>query len=372
LFRPELDIAELTSFLEEWAGGAVSDISQFEHGQVSSVFGFEVRDLFRASSDDLVAAAVSPSSSPDPGEDTPVEPGKYVARFVAKENGGAVTKDRFIAPRAAAVGLPTPRLLASGEVPMAVGNLPDDERSKHSADSYLLAYAICDLMPGEHMGELEDEGRRHLIPAAVEAMVKISEIDISDTTGYGWMNDEGNGQRESWSEYLTEETFSREPGSFYDRRRDWFDDRGGFLEADVFEHFSERMMSALEALPEVGRSVVHIDFGYDNTLVIGDEVSAVLDWDNSIIGDHLYDGARTELYASNLPLKQLFVEQYASIGRDVPGLDERWLVCQLHVGLQALKWYGNSKAEPAYHWMKARLLNVMGEGPAVGRHPDSF
>ncbi len=219
------------------------------------------------------------------------------------------------------------------------------------------------------MGELQDEGRGHLIPAAVRTMDTISLIDISDTTGYGWFDGEGKGQRSSWAEYLAEEEFSRESGGFHDRRRAWFDDGGGFLEASVFEHFSGRMMSVLAGLPGVDRSVVHIDFGHDNTLVVGREVSAVLDWDNSIIGDHLYDGARTDLYAPAIDFKRLFVERYAATGRVVEGLDARWLVCELHVGLQALKWYGRSGNEEAYHWMKARLFHLVGEGPAVGRHP---
>ena len=104
-------------------------------------------------------------------------------------------------------------------------------------------------MPGEHMGELQDEELRHLIPAAVQAMDIISLIDISDTTGYGWFEGEGNGQSSSWAEYITGEAFAREPGGFYDRRRSWFDDRDGFLEADVFEHISERMMSLVGVLP---------------------------------------------------------------------------------------------------------------------------
>ncbi|MEE8045214.1 MAG: phosphotransferase, partial [Dehalococcoidia bacterium] len=360
LLQPVLDIDELTAFLEQWAGGPVGGVEQFSNGQVSSVFSFDV-----VGDDGGDVGAGLRSADPD------ARSGRYVARFVSREHGEAVKKDRFIAPRAAAVVLPTPRLVKYGEVDLTVGNMTDEDKLRHSGEKYPLTFAICDLMPGEHMGELQDEERRHLIPAAVRAMDTISLIDISDTTGYGWMDSEGNGQHDSWAEYVAEEAFSREPGGFYDRRRSWFDDRGGFLEVDVFEHVSERMMSLVGALLEVGRSVVHIDFGYDNTLVIGNEVSAVLDWDNSIIGDHLYDGARYDLYAPELDFKQLFVERYAATGRAVPGLDDRWLVCLLHVGLQALGWYGVSNNEPAYHWMKARVLNVLGEGPPVGRHPDS-
>ncbi len=346
MLKPVLNIDEVVAFLSEWAGGEVGGISQFEAGQVSSVFGFEVRGGERSS--------------------------KYVVRFVSPENGEGLKKDRFIGPRAAAVGLPVPILLKHGEVRMAVGNLSDEEKSKHSADSYPLGFAICDWMPGEHMGEVQDEERWHLIPAQVRGIDLISTIDISDTTGWGWFDGYGNGQHDSWASYISAESFPEGGGDFYERRRDWFDDRGGFLEYDVLRYFSDRMMSMVQHLPEIERSVVHMEFGYDNTLVVGSEVSAALDWDNSIIGDHLYDGAWNDTYASELDYKQLFIDQYARTGRYVADLDNRWLVCQLHVVLQALRWYGLSKKEEAYHWMKGRMYFLLGEGPDSGRHPDSF
>ena len=352
MLQPVLDIDEVTDFLGQWAGDVVVGVSQFSNGQVSSVFAFEV---------------LGDASGP-PKEGGKVKSGRYVARFVASEYGGAVSKDRFIAPRAAAVGVPTPRLLKYGEVSMSVGNLTDEEKESNDAGSYPLAFAICDLMPGEYMGELQDKDRRYLIPAAVRSMDRISMIDISDTSGWGWFDNEGNGKLESWAEYLGEESFPESGGDFYERRRAWFDD--GFLEFDVFRKFSDRMMELVARLPDIDRSVVHIDFGHDNTLVIGNEVSAVVDWDNSIIGDLLYDGARSDVYAPDIDFKQLFSERYASTGRVVHGFEDRWLVCQLHVVLQELQWYGRSNKEAAYHWMKARMLFLLGEGDAVGRHPE--
>ena len=209
-----------------------------------------------------------------------------------------------------------------------------------------------------------------MIPTAVQTIDRISLIDISDTRGYGWFDGEGIGQRDSWASYIAAESFPEDGGSFYKRRRTWFDE--GFLEFDVFRHFSDRMMSDVSGLPEIDRSVVHMEFGYENTLVVGSEVSAALDWDNSIIGDHLYDGAWNDVYASGLNYKRLFAEHYELMGRDVLRFDDRWLVCQLHVVLQALQWYGRANKEAAYHWMKDRMLFLLGEGDAVGRHPDSL
>jgi hygromycin-B 4-O-kinase len=340
LLQPVLNVDEVRVFLEEWAGGAVGEVSQFSSGQISSVFRFEV-----------------------------LGGGKYVARFVSGEAGDGLKKDRFIAPRAAAVGVPVPQVLAHGEVSLSVANLTDEERVEHGDGPYPLGFAICDLMPGEQMGDLQLEDRRFLIPTAIRTIDMISTIDVADTTGYGRFDGDGNAKYDSWRDYIAAQAFPDGGDNFYERRRDWFDN--GFLEESVFQRITDRMMSLVARLPDVERSVVHMELGYDNALVVGSELSAALDWDNSIIGDHLYDGAWHDLYAPDLDFKRLFTERYAETGRVVERLDDRWLVCELHVGLQALQWYGFSKNEPAYHWMKARVLHVMGEGPPVGRHPEA-
>lgn len=351
LLQPVLDPSEVHDFLIGWAGGPVENISQFSNGQVSSVFSFDV------------VGDVPENVDPNAGN------GQYVVRFVSLEHGEGLKKDRFIGPRAAAVGIPVPRLVHLGEVELSVANRSDEERLTHDSGAFPLAFAICDRMPGEHMGELQDPDRRHLIPTTVKMIDLISQIDISDTTGYGWFDGNGNAKHETWYDYLAAEAFREDANSFFGRHRKLFDE--GFLEVDVLQHLSDRMMEVAGSTPAIERSVVHIDFGYDNTLVVDDRTSAVLDWDNSIIGDHLYDGARTDLYMPELDFKRLFVELFEDTGRDVPNIDERWLCCQLHVGLEALRWYGVSNNPEAYEWMKARTLNVMGEGPEVGRHPDS-
>ena len=294
MLQPVLDIDEVTAFLERWPGGAVSGVSQFSNGHISSVFGFEIVDDV----DGLLK-----------GADPDAESGKYIMRFVSLDNGEGLKKDRFIAPRAAAVGVLVPRVVKHGEVRLAVANLSDEEKSQYPAESFPLGFAICDWMPGEYMGEHHLEHRRSLIPSAVRTIDLISKIDISDTKWFGWFDGDGNGKYETWRDYVASQAFPYGRDNFYERRRDWFDD--GFLEESVFQGITDRMLSTLERIPEVERSVVHMEFGYDNTLVVGDEVSAALDWDNSIIGGHLYDGAWTDLHAPEIDYKQLFVERYA-------------------------------------------------------------
>ena len=114
MLQPALNIDELTAFLERWAGGPVGGISQFSNGQISSVFAFEVKGDFRAVLRDADPRATN---------------GRYVVRFVPVEHGEGLKKDRFFAPRAAAVGVPVPRVVAYGELRMMVANMNDEDRA---------------------------------------------------------------------------------------------------------------------------------------------------------------------------------------------------------------------------------------------------
>lgn len=356
MLKPVLEISEVAAFLGEWASSPVADLELMPTGQIASVYSFDV------GSDDSHGSASGMRQS-DIGSS------KYVARFVSPEYAEGLKKDRFIALRAAKVGVPVPRIVELGETAMRVVNRSPEEELARDGSASHLAFAICERAPGEHMGELQDVDRRHLLPAAIEAMDSISHIDISDTIGFGWFDGEGKTGFATWVEYLAATAEKTSPGSFYKKHRRLFED--GFLEADVFDYFSQRMMELAGYTPVTERSVVHSDFGWDNTLVEGDRVTSVLDWDNAIIGDHLYDGARTDLYSPDLDLKPLFAERNRSTGREVPNFDERWLCSQLHVSIDALGWYGRSNNPEAYEWMKARTRFLLGEGPAVGRHPSS-
>lgn len=349
MLKPVLQPAEVTDFITDWAGRSIENLSQFQNGCVASVFSFDVVGDVPASADPLAGN------------------GKYVIRFASLENAEGLKKDRFIGPRAAAVGIPVPRQVKFGETEMSVANLSEDEKRSNTGVKFPLAYAICDRAPGEHMGDLQDPDRRHLVPTSVTTIDTISLIDISDTSGFGWFDGKGNATHETWYDYIAAQAFPKGGNNFFERRREWFAD--GFLEADIFQRLSDRMMELVHSTDTIERSVVHMEFGYDNTLVEGNEVTAALDWDNSIIGDHVYDGAWNDLYFPELDIKNLFVERYRSTAREVPNLDQRWLCCQIHIGLQALQWYGVSNNPKAYEWMKARTLFLMGEGPAVGRHP---
>ncbi len=102
-----------------------------------------------------------------------------------------------------------------------------------------------------------------------------------------------------------------------------------------------RVLGQLTDLMPSHRQVIHGDLLYSNVLVQGDRVSAVLDWGNSMYGDHLFDAAwllycqprytqrgRRLIYGA----LQRHWEQSGPIPDD---LDIRLLCYQIHIGLDA-------------------------------------
>jgi hygromycin-B 4-O-kinase len=96
-------------------------------------------------------------------------------------------------------------------------------------------------------------------------------------------------------------------------------------------------------LPDL-RCLIHSDLLHYNVLVEGDRISGVLDWGCAMTGDFLYDLAWLCFWQPWYPAWQrIDFEQearrhYAAIGLAVPGLEQRLLCCQLHIGLAGMAY----------------------------------
>jgi len=351
MFRPEIKTEEVTAFLTDWAGGGrVSDMTRIEAGQVSSVFSF-----------------ISEEGVPDSDETGPC---KLIVRFSSHENAGGLVKSGFIIERAAAAGVAIPRSFGIGEAELPVSNLTDEDQKHFDANRYPLTFSISEWVDGEEMEDLQNRSAAGLILQTIETIEKISSVDISGTSGWGWFGGDGVGRHASLFEHYAASVFDKSKTRLYAQHRDRFE--SGFLEVDTFDFFSNRLMEIVERLPEVPRVLVHTDFGWDNVLVRDGEIAAVIDWDNAIFGDELYDYARQQVYVANVDFRSMVRSRWESAGWDMTGFEARWMTCAVHAVLDTLNWYGWSDNATAYEWLKAQGLELLGEGPpVVGRHPGS-
>ena len=339
MYKPEIDIIHVTTFLEDWANGPVRDVAHIDAGFVSTIFSFE--------------RVVGSTGSSE----------KLIGKFSSHENEGGLEKNEFVGDLSKDAGIPTAQHLSLGHVELPVRNLTPEDRGMFSADSYPLTYSIIRWVEGNHFPDLQNPSSSPWIPTAINLISKISSVDISSTTGWGWFGPDGIGKYDTWNDHLIASCFDRSTSRLLSQRPERF--RSDFLDVETFEYFSAELREMASVLPEIRRCLVHTDFGWDNVLVDDHDVKAVIDWDNAVFGDELYDLARLNVYAPRLDLMSLVKAQWKTEGRDTRQFELRWKVCALHIILDTLGWYGWSDAPEQYRWMKARGLEFLGAGPPV-------
>ena len=346
MYKPKLDLAAVTSFLEMRSTAPVFNVRHIDAGLVSTIFSYDLSD--------------HPSEQHE----------RFIAKFSSHENKGGLDKGRFISQMMAGSAIPVPEHVAYGETELPVGNLTPHDRELFSADAFPLTFSISRFIEGKQFPDLQNSSASHWIPIAVDTISEISSVDVSSTTGWGWFNGDGSARHQSWKEHLLASCFDKRLSRLYNQHTERFTD--GFLEVSTLKHFSDRLRHAVEQLPEVSRSLVHTDFGWDNALVDDNQVVAIIDWDNAVFGDELYDLARLGVYAPAIDLRNTAKLRLEDQGKHFTCFDERWLACEIHMVLDTLSWYGWSNNPAAYQWMKARGLELTGDGPAVEiSHPDS-
>ncbi|MFN2520660.1 MAG: phosphotransferase, partial [Candidatus Limnocylindria bacterium] len=112
---------------------------------------------------------------------------------------------------------------------------------------------------------------------------------------------------------------------------------------EAFDEGLVRMRALTDRCPE-DRHLVHDDLMNRNVLVLGDRVSAVLDWGSSLYGDFVYDVAKLVFYRpwrpdwADVDFAAEARAHYAAIGLAVPDLTERLACYCLRIGLSDMAY----------------------------------
>lgn len=148
-------------------------------------------------------------------------------------------------------------------------------------------FAISEYIEGKQAFGLIESEFSEALPAIQDALGAIYTTDISSTRGYGDINPElGNGPFLSWKSRLENE----------------IDEIGG---VKMLEEYAKRLHLASEGVAKLfakihsnidnvseTRRLLHGDPGYDNMLISGGKVVAVLDWEQMAFGDWARDFSR--------------------------------------------------------------------------------
>jgi hygromycin-B 4-O-kinase len=240
-----------------------------------------------------------------------------VVRFGAQ--GDDFAKDQVMAASSADF-LPIPRVLEVGESPEGF-------------------FAVSERAAGEALDGLDEAGMRAVLPGLLTALDAISAVAVPAQAGFGIWSPDGRAAHASWADALLAigtET-QRVPG--------W---RAALARSAVgvapFRAGLARLADLAPALPAATPRLVHGDLLNRNVLVAGDRVTAVLDWGNSLYGDHLYDAAWLLYWWpwypkwNRIDIRGELYRHWRATDRTPLHAGIRLLACQIHIGLDAIAY----------------------------------
>ncbi len=287
----------VVSFLKENFDDSVENIEFLEGGEMSQAFSFNSKK------------------------------GSCVIRI--NTNSDSFEKDIYAVENFTSKDLPVPEIIEIGKF--------DD---KHY-------FAISKKAEGKTVNNFSEIEYQAIVPDLLSVLDSIHATDIRDKSGYGKLDIRGIGKFDSWKDFVLSV-------GKYAYRDNLFET--SFLEKEVWEKIFNEIKRLSEYCTE-DRSLVHGDYGSDNVVADNNKITGVLDWEESMYGDFLYDIAWLSFWSrKNDPQKK--VENFYR-AKKIPNFEERLLCYKLRIGLGSLSFYAFSGQEDKYKSTKERTLSLL-------------
>jgi hygromycin-B 4-O-kinase len=177
------------------------------------------------------------------------------------------------------------------------------------------AYCISEWVPGTTLEELPVQDAEGLVEEVAKVWRAIAETDVSPIDGFGYFDPDGHAVASSWRNVLVE--------TLETARRDL---KGA---SDVIEVYAR----LIDRCPEE-RTLIHGDFGSNNVLADGARITAVLDWDQAMVGDPLYDVANFYFWATHLRCMAVQASYFERTLSPLPAYQQRISCYALRIGLE--------------------------------------
>ncbi|MEN9649391.1 MAG: hypothetical protein RL094_358 [Candidatus Parcubacteria bacterium] len=259
---------------------------------------------------------------------------EYVIR-INKHHTLGFKKDEYAYTHFASPTIPIPKVYT-------VGKITSD-----------LRFCISEKVKGDILTSFSHTEVESLQPNIFAVLDSIHATDIKHTKGFGKWNAEGNGEFDSWKQYvLTVDKYAKGmsgvPGLF----------ETTFLEKDFWDVAYARLTELLPLCPEE-RFLVHGDYGFNNMLSDGKDITGVIDWESSMYADFLYDVAWLSFWSKSVDYQTLYLEHLQKKGKTIEHFNERILCYKLFIGLSSLSFYAYSSQKEKYEKTKSTIGNLL-------------
>lgn len=301
--KVRLEIADVEDVLKQHFGLNAFRVMPVEGGNLSRVFSFEY------------------------------EGRENIIKF--SDMDGAYDTEGFVANLLTGQGIPFARCLGQGR-------------------AGTLSYSISERVRGGNLVDCSDSRKSSQLPELIALLTRMNYVDLGATSGFGWIQPNGDGAYQTWSDYITSFFAEDQSGTFWEGWHGLF--KATCLEKDVFEECYNRLL-AYPKYNEPHRYFIHGDFQPWNILSDGRQITGIIDG-NFAYGDFLVDLATLRGTLGELDVVQAYQEYQNKAGIIIPDFEERLTGARYFKGLDGLRFYAKMGWDDAYHQLRDELLHL--------------
>lgn len=217
-------------------------------------------------------------------------------------------KDVYAATHFHCENLPIPQVIQIGQI---------DENH---------AFCVTEKLPGITLQDVDLQTLRRLREPTFEIWRALNKCDLGTATGFGDFDSQGQGHYTTWQEFLL--------SLFSSTSYDWTPVIQ-FVGPTAYQYFVD-LFAALVPICPVERFLIHGDFGANNVLTDGHMITAVLDWENAMYGDPLFDIAIAHFWSPWLDCMSIQAAYYDMHLSSWTDYQKRLLCYQLWIGLNEI------------------------------------
>ena len=205
-------------------------------------------------------------------------------------------------------------------------------------------YCVTERARGVISDALSSDEITNVLPAIHDVFAKLFKIDVTDTTGFGPMGiTTGNAHSETWEDHLLSKIDGEDDAAY----KQYAHNIG--LDETIVDGFLAQFRKYLPFASDV-RRLLHGDLGFDNLLLDGDEVTAVIDWAHVGYGDWMSDFAKFDFWwPDRFGSPQEFAERS---GLDADHIDERIGLYWAFTALETIRFADQFKSDGIASWLR--------------------
>lgn len=219
-----------------------------------------------------------------------------------------------------------------------------------------LFFTVTEKVKGENLDEINSEHKqKRALPLLAKTLDQIHNISIGKKKGFGLWNKEGFAPSKSWENYILSIKNSEK-----NNWKEMIDKHS--MDQSLIEKVCSEIAELIKFCPEK-QHLIHGDYGRDNVIWDGSNITGIIDWALSKYGDYLYDIAFLDYFAlasgEDTNYEQFFKKHYEGSGKSIKNYHKRLKCYKLHIGLLSARSNLKKGNKENYQNRRETLLEIL-------------